>query len=185
MCSKATFFVALLLTIHAVHAPPADADPLQITSGFVFLNEDPAQSFGLDFGLWGGGFALVGEDTESHDYFSRFSPWVSPFRLQFSRVPDFSSNSSCPGCRYDGDLLFSFTPGMPTFSLRGALRGFPAGGGAPLTFDLVGAGRMIAGPSSVLFQFQDEAAPVPEPATFLLVAWGGALVLRRCRRPAA
>ena len=175
----------LLLLGYPAAADRASADPLRIQSGFLFINADRVQSFGLDFALSGNGFSFVGEDTTIFDYLENFSTSEPAFRLRFAGVPDPSSNSSCPGCSYTGDFLFRFSPfdgsGSAGFSMLGQLTG--ASNGAPaIAADLRGSGTVFPSQSSVRFQFDADPAPVPEPSTMLLLGTGAALLLRHRRR---
>jgi hypothetical protein len=184
MHRRPLLLTAALVSILAVTAPAVSADPLQIQSGFVFLDGAPARSFGLDFGFMGAGFAFLGEDTDTFDYFPQFSSSESPFRLRFSGVPD-PATSSCPGCEYTGDFVFRFETlsgvGTSPFSMTGVLSGFAGGSTTPrIVAELTGSGTMHSNEESVLFAFEAEAAPpVPEPSTLLLIGSGAAILARR------
>ena len=124
----AAAFLFFLFTVTA-----ASADPLRINSGFVFLGG----SFGLDFGFFGApgrnaasGFSFVGEGSGDPRFLEaaicrtcapqRTLPVI---RLTFgpTEVMDHSSNSTCPGCGYRGELVFRagvirFERGAPAFT---------------------------------------------------------------------
>lgn len=192
------FVLPFLLLVLPVATPRAAADPLRIASGFLTLDNRPDASFGVDFGLSGAGFIFVGEAPWSAEFLEGFfcttcSPKsiMSPFRLQFSptQVIDPSSNSSCPGCGYDGDFTFEFASSpiqdsltLP-FSMNGTLAGFLSGSSVPVFQSrLSGSGTMFASTEFVRFDFARDAAPVPEPSTLLLIGSGLALAARRCRQ---
>jgi hypothetical protein len=178
---RCTLALAAVLSVSALATTPAAADPVRIESGFMFVNDDPTQSFGLDFGFFAEGFTFVGEDTDSFDYLTGFSPSASSFLLRFSGVPDPSSNSSCPGCSYAGEFLFRFgavTSGVASFAMSGVLMGTRPDS-TLLTAELFGRGSMRVGERSVLFAFDADPAPVPEPSSFVLAAAGVAALLRR------
>jgi hypothetical protein len=169
--------LSAVLTASGFVAPRAAADPVRVQSGFVVTNEDPTQSFGLDFGLVGEGFSFVGEDTDSFEYLAGFSPSAPPFHLRFSGVPDPSSNSSCPGCLYADEFQFLFrpldSPGSEAFTMSAVLMGTLPGAGSPaITAEVAGRGTMQVGGSSLRFFFEADPAPVPEPSTLFLVATG-------------
>lgn len=188
----------LLLTLPSA-ARPAAADPLRIETGFLFLDTDPARSFGVDFGLFGQAFGFVGEGPQSRNYLEGlFCTTCSPvsiqptFRLRFfpADVIDPSSNSSCPGCGYEGDFLFEIAAVPPAeaanqpFRMAGTLTAFPPGSSeGAIRHELIGSGRMSASTQSALFSFADEPAPIPEPSTLLLLGSGLVFAIRRNRRP--
>jgi hypothetical protein len=185
MTRIAIAILAGLIVGNPATAHRAAADPLAIQSGYVFLNENPATSFGLDFGFFGDDFSFLGEDFNL-EYFRTFSPDEPPFRLQFRDVAD-PATSSCTGCTYSGDFLFEFpatTIGEAVpFTMTGLLRGFRGDSPIPVIDQpLAGIGRVNPGAQSVLFEFTD-TSPVPEPSTMLLLGSGLALGLRnRLRR---
>jgi hypothetical protein len=179
----------MLFVVLSVLSPfprAASADPLTIRSGYLFVNNDPITGFGIDLNFSGHGFQYLGEAfVEVRDFLEGFSP--SSFRLRFSRdeVMDPSSNSSCPGCGYAGDLMLTGLTGDTRFSMTGTLAGFLPGSTVPaFSHDLSGMGTMRASTRSVLYQFESPAAPIPEPATLVLVAGGlaAAVRMRRHRR---
>jgi hypothetical protein len=72
--------------------------------------------------------------------------------------------------------------GETRFTMTGTFAGFLPGSTVPaFSHDLFGTGAMRASMRSVLYQFESPAAPVPEPATLLLVA-GGLAAAGRMRR---
>jgi hypothetical protein len=162
------------------------ADPLRVEAGFLFLDNDPARTFGLDFVFQGSGFIFFSEVVRARNFLEGFLQ--SNFRLQFS--PDEVPSSTCSGCGYEGDLTFR-APGPPLpgsgwtpFTMRGTLAEFAPGSAQPLfQHALVGSGRMSASaPVSVLYLFDAPAAPVPEPSTLLLLSCGLAAAVGAKRR---
>jgi hypothetical protein len=182
----ASAFVLLL-----VAAPAARAEPFQVTGGFLFLGEP----FGIDFALSGHDFIYVGEGNGDSRFLESAlccSPQQtrSEYHLTFSSddVTDFSSNSSCPGCGYSGDLLFRAAAinisegGQSPFTMSGTLSGFmPGSSSAAFQRTIAGAGRMFAGEGFVRYEFSD-TAPVPEPGTLLLTGGALAALARRLKK---
>jgi hypothetical protein len=161
--------IAILLLAIPAATPAAAADRATVESGFIFLDNNPSGSFGVDMALEGEGFTFIGEAPWSPEYLDGFyctrcTPVSTrrTFHLRFpaGQVTDPSSNSSCPGCTYEANLAFHFerTPigdgiSQP-FAMKGTLRGFRPGTGE-LAFHqrLDGSGTMFASPDFVSFTF--------------------------------
>jgi hypothetical protein len=176
--------VLLILGIAFWNSAPAGADRLNIQNGYVFVG-NPSHTFGLDIGLFGNGFAFVGEEPFVHTFFADFSPTNPPFRLRLNpdEVIDQSSNSSCPGCGYGGAFNFQFASAgnaSRPFSMTGTIVGYPDSLSIPLfRHQLIGGGTMVTSTTFVRFDFKPQAAPTPEPSTLFACAIGLALVARR------
>ena len=196
---------ALLVWSAVVLAPAsATADPLTITRGFFTVGG----SFGIDFVFnpidttFGAPAPFVGEGNgTSPPEFARFStPPRTPtvFELTFANILDPTSNSSCPGCSYAGNLTFR-QPSVPTphdedafripFTMTGRFEGFaPHRTTRVFQHDIQGSGFAIVQDFAVGFFFEPAVAPTPEPASALLLLIGVAVAARRCaqhRRGAA
>jgi hypothetical protein len=185
---------SLLVSVIGVRS--SSAEPLQIADGYMFLSY---HSFGLDMGLVGDEFHYLGETDVRfiEDLLCTTCSPVrtnSPFRLRFSRaqLTDPSTNSSCPGCEYEGDFTFRapslvFTPNgsVVPFAVEGNLAGyFPGAADSVFRHNLVGTGMLRVGVLQdrpfALFDFA--ASPIPEPTSVLLLATGllGVLLRARC-----
>jgi hypothetical protein len=195
---------ALLIVCAAVlvAVPSATAEPLTIDRGFFTVGgtfgvdlafntpdvapTDPAPFVGEGNGIPPAGFA------------SFFCTTCSPPRtlpvmnVTFANVIDPSSNSSCPGCSYSGNLTFRL-PAQPIphdedafralFTMAGTFEGFAASSGSRVfQHDLKGSGFAIVESHAVTFGFEPSAAPTPEPESALLLLTGVCCVARRLAR---
>jgi len=190
-CSTLGFTLAALLTVGRTGA----ADPVRITSGYLtvggaeFLSRGFLRSIYYDFSTES--FRLTAFDSDGPTQ-RVFSPGLV--------TPSFwtPSGGSALTVAVSSTLVFTATPGStPTpFQLSGTLsivdhwssgatlfNDFVSGSGtATWRFDLDPLGRPVV--SGVTYRF-DDVAPVPEPATFILLAAGlGAVAARRRRRQA-
>jgi hypothetical protein len=194
-----TVSALFLLTIVA---SAARADPARISSGYLGLGAP----FGVDLGFAGNGFIYVGEGVGDAIFLTdalclTCSPirTLSPVHVMFSpgEVFDTSSNSSCPGCTYAGDL-FLHAPSLEVtssrnhapFTMTGTFAGFRPGETIPFfQNEVFGQGLLFASKAStggpreefLLYQFSD-SAPVPEPGTLILAGTALTALLLRARR---
>lgn len=111
-----------------------------------------------------------------------------------SEVMDPSSNSSCPGCGYGGDLTFFTGPlAIPAaggavlapFTMSGTFDGFaPAGGARLFHLEVSGSGTASISRDLAFFSFATPSTVTPEPMSALLLISGAAIVARRVMRRA-
>lgn len=186
-----------LLVLCAVALAPAlaTADPLTINRGFFIVGG----SKGIDFVFnpidttFGAPAPFVGEGngTPPPEFATFFTPPRTPtvFDLTFSNVLDPTTSSSCPGCRYAGNLTFR-QPSVPIphdedafrvpFTMSGAFQGFaPHSTARVFQHDIGGSGFAIVQDFAVEFFFEPSAAPTPEPASALLLLIGIGFAARR------
>jgi len=192
---------AACVVLVAACASPASADPLTIARGFfsvggsfwgdlVFNTPDIGPDAPAGFAGEGNGRAPAGLAE-----FFRSPPNTLPaLHAVFSPadVMDPTTNSSCPGCGYGGDLTFFTGPlAIPAvgesmlapFRMSGTFDGFAPGTGARVFhFDVTGSGTARVSRDFIGFDFGTPGAPTPEPASSLLLISGIAIVARRVRR---
>jgi hypothetical protein len=190
---------AVCVVALAAIVPTASADPLTISSGFFTLGG----TFGVDLGFnvpnltTGDPATFAGEGNGRAPGLAEFftSPQTLPaLRAIFSptEVKDPTTNSSCPGCGYGGDLTF-FTGPLSTpaagdavsalFTMSGTFDAFAPGSGARLFhLDVSGSGTASISRDRAFFNFAMPSAATPEPMSALLLMSGIAIVARRIRR---
>jgi len=187
---------ALLVWSAVVLAPGfATAEPLTISRGFFTVGG----SFGIDFVFnpidptFGAPAPFVGkgDGTPPPEFASFFTPPRTPtvFDVTFSNVVDPTTNSSCPGCTYAGNVTFR-QPSVPIphdedafrvpFTMSGAFEGFaPHSATRVFQHDIDGSGFAIVQDFAVGFFFEPSAPPTPDPASALLLVIGVACAARR------